>query len=196
MSERPNPEADKSDWRRWARRTRAKLADPERDAAVVAGIRAHPGYRRADDVLLYLPFGSEIDLTALLDDAKRFHLTRTRPDRPDLGLHPYDPRALERHRHGYRQPRDGAPDTAPASIDLALVPGLIFDRSGHRLGYGGGYFDRLLPTLRPDIDRLGVVLDALVVPVLPAAPHDIVMTHLATESGVHPVPLVTAAPGS
>ena len=71
-----------------------------------------------------------------------------------------------------------------------LVPGSHPDRTarrGHRLGYGKGYFDRLLPTLRPDAQRVGVTFAALLVAALPATDHDVPMTHLATEEGVREV---------
>ena len=70
---------------------------------------------------------------------------------------------------------------------MALVPGLCFDERGTRLGYGLGYYDRLLPLLRSDALIVGVTADALVVPELPKAPFDVPMTHLVTESGVRQV---------
>ena len=180
----PGSHADKAAWRRWARAERGAQSTPERSAAVVAGIRAADAYRRAEVVLLYLPFGSEVDPTALLGDGKRFVVTRTWPDRSELTLHPYDPDALERHRYGVLQPRADAPTVDPSAVELALVPGLAFDRRGGRLGNGGGYYDRLLPTLPADAPRLGVALEALVVPALPREPHDAAVTHLVTERGV------------
>lgn len=179
--------SDKSDWRLWARATRDTLSSSAAGEAVLAGLRADPGYRSAGHILLYLPFGSEIDPTALLRDDKHFYLTRTWSDSPSLTLHPYRHDSLERHRFGYRQPTAQA-EIAPAdAIDVALVPGLAFDQSGRRLGYGGGYFDRLLPGLRSDALRIGVTLEGLVVPALPAGTHDVAMTHLATERGVRSV---------
>ena len=41
-------------------------------------------------------------------------------------------------------------------IDLVLVPGLCFDRTGHRVGYGKGFYDRLLKKCRPDCLKIGV----------------------------------------
>jgi 5-formyltetrahydrofolate cyclo-ligase len=180
----PDPHADKATWRRWARAERTALLTSGRSAAVIAGIRGCDPYRRAEGVLLYLAFGSEVDPAPLLTDGKRCYVTRTWPDRTDLTLHPYDPDTLERHPYGYRQPRADAPSADPSAIDLVLVPGLAFDRRGARLGYGGGYYDRLLPTLPSEAPRLGVTLAGLVVPTLPTGPHDVAVTHLATEGGV------------
>jgi len=73
---------------------------------------------------------------------------------------------------GIRQPRPEAPRLSLESIDVVIVPGVAFDASGYRLGYGGGYYDRLLPMLRPDCLRVGFAYDEQVVDELPAAAHD------------------------
>ena len=45
---------------------------------------------------------------------------------------------------------------APAEIDMVLLPGLCYDRQGHRVGYGKGYYDRFLKTCRPDCVKVGL----------------------------------------
>ena len=73
---------------------------------------------------------------------------------------------------GIRQPPAAAPRVPLDSIDAVVVPGVAFDKSGYRLGYGGGYYDRLLPKLRDDRVRIGYAYDEQVVEDLPAADHD------------------------
>ena len=63
-----------------------------------------------------------------------------------------------------------------------LVPGVAFDAAGRRLGYGGGYYDRLLALMPPATPRVAGAFDVQLVPVVPAAPHDLVVDTLATES--------------
>jgi 5-formyltetrahydrofolate cyclo-ligase len=60
----------------------------------------------------------------------------------------------------------------PAEVDVAIAPGLAFDRSGHRLGYGGGHFDRFLGRMRPDAQRVGVCFAAQVLHEIPHGPND------------------------
>jgi 5-formyltetrahydrofolate cyclo-ligase len=100
-----------------------------------------------------------------------------------LTLHEYSS-ATVLNRFGILEPPPDAPSFAPYSVDLALVPGLVFTRDGARLGYGGGFYDRLLPDLRADVPRVGVTRDALVVNALPLEDWDMRMTHLCTESGI------------
>ncbi len=61
----------------------------------------------------------------------------------------------------------------PEGIDLVLVPGLAFDPAGHRAGFGGGFYDRLLCRCPASVRLLGLAFDFQVFPSVPAEPHDI-----------------------
>ncbi len=177
----PGSDATKAEWRAWARAERDRLRAAGRSGAVVGHLR------RWDDlhgtVLIYLPMPDEIDVTPLTSVAGlRCAVTRTPPVGP-LTVHPIDV-PMERHRYGFLQPTGDAGQIDPEEIDVALVPGLVFDRRGARLGRGAGYYDRLCSELRPDALRVGVTLDGLVFDAIPEDAHDVRMTHLATESGV------------
>ena len=64
-------------------------------------------------------------------------------------------------------------EVAPEAVDWVLVPGLAFDARGYRLGRGAGHYDRLLPTLRPDVPRWALIHDCQWVEDLPVEPHDV-----------------------
>jgi 5-formyltetrahydrofolate cyclo-ligase len=68
-----------------------------------------------------------------------------------------------------------------SEVDVFVVPGLLFDRSGRRLGRGGGHFDRLLARARPDALRVGVCPAARLVAELPEDPWDVRMHRVVTE---------------
>jgi 5-formyltetrahydrofolate cyclo-ligase len=189
LPDAPPPAARKDRWRAWARASRRLLASAERDRRVVDALAAWPPYQNAGTVLLYLAFGSEVDLGPLVEDgAKRVVIPRSvEAPTPELTLHLLRGAALERHPFGPRQPRADTPTVDPATVELALLPGLCFDVEGTRLGYGRGYFDRFLERLPAAVPRVGVTYDALVVAGLPREAHDRPVTHLATESGVRAV---------
>ena len=71
-------------------------------------------------------------------------------------------------------------------IELFLVPGLAFDRSGNRLGMGGGYFDRLLKLAAPEATLIGLGFEFQLLKSLPAETHDVpvhkVVTSVAARS--------------
>jgi 5-formyltetrahydrofolate cyclo-ligase len=75
----------------------------------------------------------------------------------------------------------GADFSSPLSIELAIVPGIAFDRRGHRMGRGGGFYDRLLPNLRAF--NIGVCFSFQMFDTIPSAAHDIAMDRVVTETG-------------
>ena len=135
-------------------------------------------------ILFYRAMPNELSLDGLADALgwQRFAVTRT-PSSGPLTLHPATG-AMEQHRFGFPQPTADAFELQPRHISLALVPGVAFDRHGTRLGHGAGYYDELLARLPLDCPRVGVACRDLVFEQLPSEPHDIPMTHLATEDGV------------
>lgn len=68
------------------------------------------------------------------------------------GLH-----QLATNEWGIQEPKQGIP-TEPEKIDVVLVPLLAFDKQGHRVGYGKGYYDKFLITCRPDCKKIGLSL--------------------------------------
>ena len=186
--EAPPPSgAGKEEFRRWARRVHRPGIPEELAGATVDGIvEWFAGAELpAGGVVIYLPLPDEIDVTPVMDRVSRtFAVTRTPPSGP-LTLHPVDaPR--ERHRFGFEQPVATAPTVDPSTVAVVLAPGLAFGPVGERLGRGGGYYDRFLPTVPDGAARVGVTVSALVVYGLPTDSHDVPMTHLATETGVRP----------
>jgi 5-formyltetrahydrofolate cyclo-ligase len=72
----------------------------------------------------------------------------------------------------------------PETLDLALIPGVAFDLRGGRLGFGAGFYDRLLSRLPLDIPTVGLAFDFQVIPRLPLQPHDMVLGAIVTERRV------------
>ena len=68
------------------------------------------------------------------------------------------------------------------SLDLVVVPGVVFDHAGHRLGYGRGFYDRALAACRSDCVRVGFAYDFQLIEALPVAGHDKTLSVLMTES--------------
>ena len=73
---------------------------------------------------------------------------------------------------GIPEPAPEAEAVEPGAIDWALVPGIAFDPRGYRIGRGAGYYDRLLPMLRPEAPRYALVLDRQWIDEVPTEPHD------------------------
>lgn len=189
----PDPAWDKAAWRAWGRRLRTSLraqAGREPDAEIARQLLGWPPVKAAGVLGVYLAFGAEVDLGGVIDEArasgKRIVAPRCHVGaKPHLTLHELDNHStLVRHTLGHLEPPRSAPTMSPDAVDVLLVPGLVFDERGYRLGYGLGFYDRLIPQLRPDAHPVGIALSAMVVPELPAEPHDATVGHIATEQGV------------
>jgi 5-formyltetrahydrofolate cyclo-ligase len=92
--------------------------------------------------------------------------------------------ALQTSRLGIREPRPTATAATLADAHLVLVPGLGFDGAGRRLGFGGGFYDRLLAKPPRKTFLLGHAHAFQVVPRLPDEAHDIKVKAVATPQGV------------
>ncbi|WP_161881756.1 5-formyltetrahydrofolate cyclo-ligase [Deinococcus alpinitundrae] len=178
--DRPPINASKTEWRGWARGRQAKL--PDVSQAVCQQLRVFLRSQGAAVVLAYRALPGEVDVSALGADftllAPRAHFRPT----PRLTLHAWES-ATEPSRFGVLQPPLGTPEIGQAAVDAVLLPGLAFDVAGVRLGYGGGFYDRLLvgwPVL-----TVGVVAGAMLLPALPREAHDLPVKWLASEAGVH-----------
>ena len=68
----------------------------------------------------------------------------------------------------------------PSSIATWIVPGLAFTKDGARLGYGGGWYDRLLAAADGRSEKIGVAYDFQVVPDLPRERHDVPLTRVVS----------------
>ena len=91
--------------------------------------------------------------------------------------------ALKPTRFGLLEPEyDVARVIGPEDLDLVIVPGVAFDRQGHRLGFGGGYYDRYLE--RCNATRLGLAYGFQVIDEVPVEANDAHMDWLVTEDEV------------
>lgn len=156
--------------------------------AICARIAALPEFTAATAVLLTLAFRSEWDTRALVRTAltagKRVAVPRVDVTARMLELHALeDPdRGIISGHLGIPEPQPESPRVARDEIDFVLVPGVAFDLAGRRLGYGGGYYDRLLPLLSPDAARVAGAFELQIVDRVPAAPHDVAVGTIVTES--------------
>ncbi|HEY0637389.1 MAG TPA: 5-formyltetrahydrofolate cyclo-ligase [Pseudonocardiaceae bacterium] len=172
-------------WRERLRSARAAVT-PEEHAAAAAALARRVADLRGT-VCAYRPIGGEPGsaamLTALRDAGCRVLLPVVVRGRPldwaeytgESGLAPAGYGLLEP-----TGPRLGA--AAIGTADVVLVPALAVDRSGVRLGQGGGYYDRSLPLAAPGARLIAVVGDHELLPSLPREPHDVLVTEALTPS--------------
>jgi 5-formyltetrahydrofolate cyclo-ligase len=172
---------------------RDALAPAERAAAsqaIAARIVALPEFGAAASVLLTLPFRSEWDTrlvaSAALAAGKALLVPRVDPGARVLSLHRIESLtdAVVPGYRGIPEPRAEAAHASPHDVAFALVPGVAFDGGGRRLGYGGGYYDRLLPLLPRTAPRIAGAFEVQLVDTVPAARHDLAVDMIVTPTRI------------
>lgn len=170
--------------RRRAHRTRNAIpVDQRRNAEeqILAHVLALPELRAPSTVLGYVSIRSEVGTSALLEAlAAAGHTVLLPRVEPDGGLTARIATGLQPGYRGIPEPT-GEP-VAWSQISLALVPGLAFDAAGHRLGYGGGFFDRALLAFAGTIAGIGFACQ--LVDEVPAGDDDVDVDLVITETGV------------
>ena len=72
----------------------------------------------------------------------------------------------------------------PDKLDLVIVPGIAFDKKGHRIGYGYGYYDRFLKTIKKKAVKIGLAFDFQLIESIPEEEHDVPMNIVVTDKEI------------
>lgn len=146
-----------------------------------------------DHFFIYCSYQSEVETRVLLQrclaEGKSVSVPLTLPQRSELLAVAITNPATDLS-PGYKGIPEPIPPltelrrVSPQSIDIAIIPGAVFDRSGYRLGYGGGYYDRFLVHKAPQAYRIGLAFSQQLVNRIPALSHDVPLDMLITENEV------------
>lgn len=147
-------------------------------------------YKAANNVLLFYPFGSEVDTRIIINDAllnkKKIILPRVTGKNIIEIYFVSDPRKeLEPGFFGIMEPI--LQKCKPASlkdVDLAIIPGVCFDRDLNRLGYGGGFYDRLLSKLNKEVLKISLCFNIQIIENVPVSNYDMKVDMIITENDI------------
>ncbi|WP_309382695.1 5-formyltetrahydrofolate cyclo-ligase [Cerasicoccus frondis] len=151
-----------------------------RDVNILQRLFALSDFTKADRVLFYVSYGAEVDTHGMMNrcfGGKTVLAPRVNGDR----LHIHELQSLEELQpgaFGILEPIAGLREVEPASVEIILVPGAAFDLRGHRIGYGKGYYDRLLNGV--NALKIGLAYDRQIIDHVPDEPHDIPVDILIT----------------
>ena len=186
-------DADKSSLRAGYLSARRAIPSEDKagsDVAIHAVLADFEIFSEAPLVLAYVSFGAEVDTHALvsrlLSEGRRVAVPRCNEAEHTMdfceisGLDELYPGA-----HGILEPAAEAPALGVAELagSVCLVPGLVFDAGGYRVGYGGGYYDRFLAFYPGDKIALARTTQVSSNP-LPHDGFDVPVDFLVTETGV------------
>ena len=174
---------EKQSLRAEARRFLSGLDSERRRAEgqkILSHLRSWDAWVAARTVCAFTSLPSEPDLLTPWPDGKKITLPRVVGSKMRLHLVDHS-EMLVAGSFGILEPAPSAP-LASAKADIIFVPGLAFDRSGVRLGRGGGYYDRLLTDFEGL--RVGVCFEGSVLEQIPSESHDACMDFLITPGGI------------
>ncbi|MBF0560326.1 MAG: 5-formyltetrahydrofolate cyclo-ligase [Nitrospirae bacterium] len=163
-------------------------ARKQKDESIRKQLSALTEFAEARTILLYASFKSEVDTFELLKESISKHKTIVLPkvDMKNSSLTLYEICSLEDLSagcYGILEPR-AAEDRIidPAAIDVMIIPGVAFDEQCNRLGYGKGFYDRLLS--RKKVPALALAYEEQILRLIPAEEHDIKMDKIITDKRI------------
>jgi 5-formyltetrahydrofolate cyclo-ligase len=144
-----------------------------------------PLFHQARTILAYHSFRQEVDLSYLFTHTEH-HWGLPRCEGKSLIWHSWETgEDLVTGAYGILEPDRALPIVEPEKVDLMLIPAVAMDQRGYRLGYGGGYYDRMLADPAWDrVWKIGVVFDFAYVERLPVEDWDRSLDAICTESGI------------
>ncbi|MBZ9625033.1 5-formyltetrahydrofolate cyclo-ligase [Clostridium sp. FP2] len=150
-----------------------------------------PEFLNCKNIMLYLSFNNEVDTYDLakwcLDNGKKvivpYCIKETREIIPfEINNLTTD---LTKSSFGIMEPKhDILKKANTCDIDLIIVPGVVFDKYGSRIGFGAGYYDRFLPKRVKNTPTIGIAFDYQVISKIPTGTYDVPLDFIITEKRI------------
>jgi 5-formyltetrahydrofolate cyclo-ligase len=177
----------KTEMRRSLLKTRRAMPPDEwmhKSQQICHHLKTFAPVQNATTILAYFSIRQEPDLSPLFTSSQRWGFSRCQGK--DLIWHQWSPGdALTKGAFGIAEPLPTAPLILPHEVDVILVPAVACDRPGYRLGYGGGFYDRLLSQSEwASQYTIGIIFDVARVDTLPTEPWDRPLRAVCTEKGL------------
>lgn len=146
-------------------------------------------FKKASVIFFFASFRTEVDTTEMIKSAltsgKRVMLPKVDKGNHELLL--FEIRDFVELAPGYMgipEPPVSEKQMSINDADIVIIPGAGFDASGNRIGYGGGYYDRLLSGLQKDIPIIAPAFEEQIEDCIPSGPHDIRVNMIVTDRRV------------
>jgi len=177
---------DKSQLRRALLKARQSMLISEwrqKSDRLCTHLQSSPLFTSDQTILAYFSFRQEPDLSPLFIDSSH-HWGFSRCVGNTLSWHLWKAGdLLQKGRFSILEPDLAAPKLDPNEVDLILVPAVACDERGYRLGYGGGFYDRMLSLTEWMAPTIGIVFDFAYLPEIPIDKWDKPLQAVCTETG-------------
>lgn len=162
----------------------------EKSQKVFENLINTPMYKNSNNLFTYLNFRNEIQTDMIinhaLSDNKKIYIPLCNTSIKELILCKFkDWNDLKPNYMGILEPVNESIQIANRKqVDMAIVPGAVFDRHGNRIGYGAGYYDRFFSSLKNDICKIALCYSFQIVEFVSPSPHDVPMDYIITENEI------------
>ncbi|HZJ76584.1 MAG TPA: 5-formyltetrahydrofolate cyclo-ligase [Oscillospiraceae bacterium] len=162
----------------------------EKSLAIFNTLKETDFYKNADNVMLYITLENENEVPTdliiddLLNKGKRIFVPLTVHKTKELIVSELKnvEKDLKVGNFGVLEPKKEATRPVdPSILDIVIVPGVVFDKRGYRIGHGAGYYDRFLPKLSKKTTTVSLVFDMQLIDKVPIECHDIAVEYIITE---------------
>jgi len=176
----------KKEYRENAKSLRLRLNMPIISSKICSLIKKQAFYK-FKNILIFYPFNNEVDLRNLANDrSKQWYLPRVDLISKSIVIHKYtSDNDLIKNKWGICEPPCNSEEVDINIIDVVMIPALMADKNGHRLGYGAGYYDKFLPKLRKECIKVVPIPEELFIDSLPADHWDIPFDVAVTQKSVY-----------
>jgi 5-formyltetrahydrofolate cyclo-ligase len=148
-------------------------------------------FQKAENILFYVSFNKEVNTQEIIKGLlkeKEKNIIVPFTIKNDLRLHLSELKdfvELEPKTFGILEPKEKyIREFNKDKLDLVIVPGIVFDKKGHRIGYGYGYYDRFLKTIKKEIVKIGLAFDFQLIEKIPEEKHDVPLNIIVTENEI------------
>ena len=149
-----------------------------------------PEYSNAKTIFIFYPFKSEVDTRIIINDAlikgKNVVLPKIINNEMKTFYVSDLDKDLKKGYFGILEPEEAKCKQAKLeNIDLVIVPGICFDLNFNRIGYGGGFYDKILPKLKENAKKIALSFDLQIINKVPFCSHDKKVDAIITESKIY-----------
>ncbi len=177
----------KQQWRTKYLALRKNMADSSQKSKKIAEKVLANDIKKQSHIFAYLSFANEVDTHTIIRQLLKWGITVSVPV---CDIHTCTMTASQitdfsqckPNRYGILEPSTVIIPDKP--FDMILVPGVVFSKKGHRIGFGKGYYDRFLSSLPNHPLKIGLCYDWQLTETLPHEPHDIVMDFIITDERI------------
>jgi len=168
----------------------SKIEIEEKSAVIFESLKSQKTFSSAENILSFMNFGSEVNtkkINEYLIENKGFVIL-PKVDMKTMTMTLYKINhfdAFECSKYGIWEPVEHAyPIFKPSELDFIVCPGVVFDKLGYRIGYGGGFYDRLLQSIKSDCHTVGIGFELQVRAKVPKEDYDQKIQALITEETI------------